>query len=68
MSYGGSVRVRMSLALSALCAALLFVCVAVPAAQAAWQRGANLNTYTPGAYGTAAADASLARLIVKNRR
>jgi hypothetical protein len=62
MPYVGSVRVRIPFAVCALCAALFLFAVAVPAAQAAWQRGANFNTYTPGAYGTSNADASLARL------
>jgi hypothetical protein len=55
----GAVRVRMPFVLFAV---LLFLSFAVPSAHAAWQRGANFNTYTPGAYGTAGADASLARL------
>jgi hypothetical protein len=62
MPYGGSVRVRIPFAVCSFFAALVLFAVAVPAANAAWQRGANFNTYTPGAYGTSDADASLARL------
>jgi hypothetical protein len=46
---------------TAACAVLCMLALAA-SASAAWQRGANFNSYTPSGYGNADADASLERL------
>ena len=57
-------RASYAVLLAGLCV-FLWLAVIAPAAQAQapdWKRGANFNSYTPGGYGTADADASLERL------